>query len=72
MAVSRNKLADAAILEVDSPGSDTAVVDPARVEQQIDEKLIGERIRAMRLRRSMGLVELGRLTRTLRQLPLAA
>jgi len=41
---------------------DPAVVDPARVEQQIDEKLIGERIRAMRLRRSMGLVELGRLT----------
>lgn len=41
---------------------DIAVVDPARVEQQIDEKLIGERIRALRLKRSMGLVELGRLT----------
>lgn len=45
-----------------SPGLDAAVVDPARVEQQIDDKQIGERIRAMRLRRSMGLVELGRLT----------
>jgi len=44
------------------PASDPAVVDPARVEQQIDDKFIGERIRAMRLRRSMGLVELGRLT----------
>ncbi len=41
---------------------DPAVVDPARVEQLLDEKLIGDRIRAMRLRRSMGLVELGRLT----------
>ena len=39
-----------------------SVVDPARIEQQIDEKMIGERIRAMRLKRSMGLVELGRLT----------
>jgi len=48
-------VADAAI-------ADPAVVDPARVEQQIDDKLIGERIRALRLRRSMGLVELGRLT----------
>lgn len=39
-----------------------AVVDPERIEQQIDEKMIGERIRTMRLRRSMGLVELGKLT----------
>jgi transcriptional regulator with XRE-family HTH domain len=38
------------------------VVDPVSVERQIDEKLIGERIRAMRLKRSMGLVELGKLT----------
>ncbi len=37
------------------------VVDPARIEQQIDEKLIGDRIRRLRLKRSMGLVELGRL-----------
>jgi len=41
---------------------DPAVVDPVRVEQVLDEKLIGDRIRSMRLRRSMGLVELGRLT----------
>ncbi len=39
-----------------------AVVDAVRVEQHIDEKLIGGRIRSMRLKRSMGLVELGRLT----------
>lgn len=45
-----------------SPETDITVVDPARVEQQIDERLIGERIRSLRLRRSMGLVELGRLT----------
>jgi transcriptional regulator with XRE-family HTH domain len=38
------------------------VVDPERIEQQIDEKLIGERIRRLRLKRSMGLVELGKLT----------
>ena len=39
-----------------------SVVDPERVERRIDEKMIGERIRATRLKRSMGLVELGRLT----------
>ena len=47
--------------EVDR-ANDLAVIDPIRVEQQIDEKLIGERIRSMRLRRSMGLVELGKLS----------
>ena len=50
------------VADEDVQGAQTSVVDPARVEQQIDEKMIGERIRAMRLRRSMGLVELGRLT----------
>ena len=47
---------------LDEINYDIASVDPARVEQLLDEKQIGERIRAMRLRRSMGLVELGRLT----------
>lgn len=37
-------------------------VDEDKVEQFIDEKLLGERIRRLRLKRSMGLVELG--TRT--------
>ncbi len=37
-------------------------VDAERVERHIEEKLIGERIRRLRLRRSMGLVELGRRT----------
>ena len=37
-------------------------VEPEKVEQYIDEKFIGERIRRLRLKRSMGLVELG--TRT--------
>ena len=42
--------------------SPTSMVDPGRVEQHIDDKLIGSRIRSLRLKRSMGLVELGRLT----------
>jgi transcriptional regulator with XRE-family HTH domain len=37
-------------------------VEASKVEQYIDEKFIGERIRRLRLKRSMGLVELG--TRT--------
>ncbi len=57
MAITEEKTLSPAVSELDP-----TVVDPARVEQQIDDKLIGERIRAMRLRRSMGLVELGRLT----------
>lgn len=42
--------------------SETCTVDAERVERQIQEKLIGERIRRLRLRRSMGLVELGQRT----------
>lgn len=34
-------------------------VEAEKVEQYIDEKFIGERIRRLRLKRSMGLVELG-------------
>ena len=37
-------------------------VEAEKVEQYIDDKFIGERIRRLRLKRSMGLVELG--TRT--------
>ena len=37
-------------------------VETEKVEQYIDDKFIGERIRRLRLKRSMGLVELG--TRT--------
>ena len=57
MALTENKVIATPVAELDP-----TVVDPARVEQQIDDKQIGERIRSMRLRRSMGLVELGRLT----------
>jgi transcriptional regulator with XRE-family HTH domain len=60
MATAANDLTP--ISGVEETDLDPAVVDAARVEQQIDEKMIGDRIRAMRLRRSMGLVELGRLT----------
>ena len=41
---------------------DFDVVETAKVEQSIDDKLIGERIRRLRLKRSMGLVELGQRT----------
>jgi transcriptional regulator with XRE-family HTH domain len=57
MAMTKDKT-----LALESTELESAVVDPQRVERQIDEKFIGERIRAMRLRSSMGLVELGRLT----------
>ena len=50
----------AAAAAITDSGVDT--VDENKVEQFIDEKLIGERIRRLRLKRSMGLVELG--TRT--------
>lgn len=44
--------------------ADTQVdaVEATKVEQTIDDKCIGERIRRLRLRRSMGLVELGQRT----------
>lgn len=51
---------EAPVLPTDEARVDT--VDENKVEQFIDEKLIGERIRRLRLKRSMGLVELG--TRT--------
>ena len=38
------------------------VVDPEQIEQTIEAKQIGERIRRLRVRRSMGLVELGTKT----------
>ena len=38
------------------------VVEASKVEQTIDDKAIGERIRRLRLKRSMGLVELGSRT----------
>jgi transcriptional regulator with XRE-family HTH domain len=58
------KQSETALLSTADAGntSDFAVVDTLRVEQNIDQKLIGERIRSMRLKRSMGLVELGRLS----------
>ena len=37
-------------------------VEATKVEQTIDDKAIGERIRRLRLKRSMGLVELGQRT----------
>ena len=45
-----------------TPPVDVDVVETAKVEQSIDDKLIGERIRRLRLKRSMGLVELGQRT----------
>jgi transcriptional regulator with XRE-family HTH domain len=67
MVSTQNKALPLTALELEAAVADPAiadvpVVDPVRIEQQIDEKMIGERIRAMRLKRSMGLVELGKLT----------
>ena len=42
--------------------TDIDAVEASKVEQYIDEKFIGERIRRLRLKRSMGLVELGSRT----------
>ena len=42
--------------------NDIDVVETAKVEQTIDDKGIGDRIRRLRLKRSMGLVELGQRT----------
>jgi hypothetical protein len=47
-------------------------VDGGVAESFIAEKRIGERIKNLRLKRSMGLVELGRHTRPFGQLSLAA
>ena len=41
---------------------DGDVVEAEKVEQTIDDKAIGDRIRRLRLKRSMGLVELGQRT----------
>src|ERR1700712_594501 len=38
------------------------VVEPGQVESTIEAKQIGDRIRRLRMRRSMGLVELGKKT----------
>jgi len=48
--------------EPSAPHFDSAAADPASAETFIAEKRIGERIRRLRLKRSMGLVELGRHT----------
>jgi transcriptional regulator with XRE-family HTH domain len=45
-----------------SGGAETTQADPVTAERFIVEKRIGERIRRLRLKRSMGLVELGRHT----------
>jgi len=44
------------------PASDLNRIDPATAEAFISEKHIGERIKRLRLKKSMGLVELGRHT----------
>ncbi len=44
------------------PESGAAQVDESTAERFIEDKHLGERIKRLRLRKSMGLVELGRLT----------
>lgn len=47
---------------VAKPASENLQIDPATAEAFISEKHIGERIKRLRLKKSMGLVELGRHT----------
>ena len=54
--------ADAALSSMPEAVADGAAVDGAGAEAFIAEKRIGERIKRLRLKRSMGLVELGRQT----------
>src|ERR1700722_3898372 len=49
-------------LSVDSKEVANSQIDPASAESFIAEKRIGERIKRLRLKKSMGLVELGRHT----------
>src|ERR1700678_4528753 len=49
-------------LSVDTKEVANSQIDPASAESFIAEKRIGERIKRLRLKRSMGLVELGRHT----------
>ena len=47
---------------IQRPESETSSVDPASAESLLDAVHLGQRIRRLRLKRSMGLVELGKLT----------
>lgn len=47
---------------MDNKNPSTRQIDPESAEAFIEEKKIGERIKRLRLKRSMGLVEMGKLT----------
>lgn len=49
-------------VKTDPPAEGVIAVDPAAVESLIEQRLLGEKIKRLRLRRSMGLVELGEHT----------
>ncbi len=55
-------LAPAALLSQDAESSDSGGVDPQVAEAFIENKRIGDRIKYLRQRKQMGLVELGRHT----------
>src|SRR6202142_4049924 len=50
------------LMQVESKEAANNQIDPASAESFIAEKRIGERIRRLRLKKSMGLVDLGRHT----------
>src|SRR6202789_3550995 len=50
------------LMQVESKEGANNQIDPASAESFIAEKRIGERIKRLRLKKSMGLVELGRHT----------
>ena len=49
-------------IKTDPPAEVTTAVDPAAVENLIGQRHLGDKIKRLRLRRSMGLVELGKQT----------
>ena len=61
--IAKAELSDPEISSIPAlPAEEKGSIDPASAEAFIAEKHIGERIKRLRLKRSMGLVELGRQT----------
>ena len=61
--IAKAELSDPEISSIPTlPAEEKGSIDPASAEAFIAEKHIGERIKRLRLKRSMGLVELGRQT----------
>ena len=62
IATASDHAGNTVILENGADGDEFDVIKDEKVQEYLDQRVIGERIRALRLKRSMGLIELG--TRT--------